>query len=216
MISSSSTGETTNCAPAAMASRQVWASRTVPTPTIARSPRESARASMPASALGVDMVTSMAGTPPSRRAAAMPGSWSLESARMTATTPALSISAKSWSLERGMLKEYSSRKSVDSRWQAERGLLERVTLRAVFAGPADGFLEGLGQGVDVAFALEADHEDAGLFLEEQGADGDDRHVAAAAAEGVDDVVGLVVDDAELADDVVLAAAAAPEAEGRGE
>ena len=56
---------------------------------------------------------------------------------------------------------------------------------------------------------------AGFFLEEHGAT-ETMETWLPLAEGVDDVVGLVVDDAEFADDVIFAAAAAPEAEGGGE
>ena len=68
--------------------------------------------------------------------------------------------------------------------------------------------------VDFAFALEADGEDSGVFLEEDGAYGGDLEVAC--SQGVDYVVGLVIGDAEIADDVVLAASAAEEVEGGGE
>jgi hypothetical protein len=63
----------------------------VPTPMIALSPSLSASNSMPAIALGVLIVTSMLGTPPSKRAVAMSGNCSFDLARITATTPASDI-----------------------------------------------------------------------------------------------------------------------------
>src|SRR3954454_2667460 len=103
-ISGSNVGETTNCAPAWIASFAVAASSTVPTPTTHLSPNWSARYSMPAIAFGVDIVTSIPGTPPASSAWAMSGSTSLDGARMTAITPASAICWKYCSLVLGMEK----------------------------------------------------------------------------------------------------------------
>src|SRR5688572_4981853 len=84
----SQVGETTNCAPAAIASCAVLGSSTVPTPSNARSPKSSRSCAMPLMAPGVVVVTSIAVTPPDSSALVMSASSSAESARMTATTPA--------------------------------------------------------------------------------------------------------------------------------
>src|SRR5438067_1000217 len=57
---------------------------------------------MPEIALGVDMVTSIPGTPPASNACAMSIRLSLEGARITAITPASAICWKYCSLDLGM------------------------------------------------------------------------------------------------------------------
>src|SRR5688572_27746633 len=81
-------GETTNCAPAAIASWAVLGSSTVPTPSSARSPKSSRSCAIPLTAPGVVVVTSIAVTPPDSSAFVMSASSSADSARITATTPA--------------------------------------------------------------------------------------------------------------------------------
>ena len=95
----------------------------VPTPTIALSPNLSASCSIPAIAFGVLMVTSMLGTPPSRRALVMSINWSFDLARITATTPASDILARICSLDCGMessLKRFPESPRSDEKWYAHR------------------------------------------------------------------------------------------------
>src|SRR4051794_5621110 len=78
---------------------------------------------MPAIALGVLIVTSIAGTPPSSSALAMSGRTSLDGARMTATTPASAMRDMFCSLVAMVLWFYSriSRRASPpaNRWGVE-------------------------------------------------------------------------------------------------
>ena len=87
MTAGRKTGETTYWAPAAIASRAVGASRTLPTPIRASPPIARQHLAITSSAFGVVIVISMQSTPPAKRAFATSTSCSLLRARTTATTP---------------------------------------------------------------------------------------------------------------------------------
>src|SRR5436190_12124358 len=96
-------GETTNCAPAWIASWHVFVSRTVPTPSSARAGSFFEASRMASMALGVVMVISMARIPPRKRASESGMTCSADRARTTATRPGL-IRREMISCLVGMLK----------------------------------------------------------------------------------------------------------------
>lgn len=87
-------------------------------------------------------------------------------------------------------------------------ILNRIPLGSILADPAVGFFQCFDDIVHLSIALETNENDSGFFLEEHGGDGGDGELAL--AEGIDDVVGFVIGDAEFADHVIFSATTAEE------